>query len=444
MERNQIQMLLDILVNYLWEGLWIIIFLTSIFAFFSIRRKIPSHLFKNKEPANNEEKEIKKNHHYLFFASMAGAVGLGNIFVVIDAVQKAGPGVIFWLWIGAGLGRYLKFWELFFSLENAAMVNGEKFTGGMVYIHKAFNGKFGKILTMIFTVLLLLYSIELYQFSSLVKVTVTTIMHYIPQIALSHSTFLQFCCGFLFLFMLFILGEGKKFLDSVTILMKIFLIGYFSLFAFLVIKNIALIPDIFKEIFYSIFSFKQGFNGKLNAIVAGISTAIYSGDIAIGYEGVMQKYAKVTPEGLPAYCKKIIQSNIIDVSVCTASALIAIIHCKSRGLAYNFASSMEIISQVFASIPMGKFIFAILIFCAAFTTVATYLQAGNITLNYVKKVYNFSWLGNRFNFFAFPVLIGSIYYPLDMLKNIMLLSAGFLILINCLTIFRLINIRKRG
>ena len=437
-------MLLERLVNYLWDILWIIIFGASVFSFFAIKRKIPKELIKNSSTPNPGSEHMKKNHHQLFFASIAGSVGLGNIFVVIDAMQQGGPGIIIWLWIGALLGRYLKFWELLFSLESATTINKEKFTGGMVYVQGAFTGIFGKILAIIFTGFLLLYSVEVYQFSSLVKITSNTILFYIPQISLFYGHYLQFFCGLTFLALLFFLREGKKFLQSVTVLMKIFFLGYFSFFAFLMIKNFQLILPIFQEIFHSTFSLQCGYKAKLQSVVAGISTAIYSQDIAIGYEGVMQKYAKVNPDGFVSYCKKIISGNVIDVSVCTASALIAIIHCKSRGIAYNSLSSIEIISQVFQAIPMGEFIFAILVFCAAFTTVATYLQAGNITLSYVKKRYGLNWLGNSFNLAAFPILMGSIYYPLGMLKNIMLLSAGCLVLINCLAIFRLINKRPIG
>ena len=53
-------MLLERLVNYLWDILWIIIFGASVFSFFAIKRKIPKELIKNSSTPNPGSEHMKK------------------------------------------------------------------------------------------------------------------------------------------------------------------------------------------------------------------------------------------------------------------------------------------------------------------------------------------------------------------------------------------------
>src|SRR3990167_3832255 len=47
----------------------------------------------------------------VYFASVGGMVGLGNIVGVVTAVMVGGPGALFWLWIASFFGMLIKYAE---------------------------------------------------------------------------------------------------------------------------------------------------------------------------------------------------------------------------------------------------------------------------------------------------------------------------------------------
>ena len=411
--------MITIIANYIWKFLWIIILISSIISYWA---------FKKLKYQNNSMSETeKKSNNQLFFISMAGSIGLGNVLVVIDGVNHYGPAVIVWLWIGALLGRYLKFWELYLSLK--AKDGEDDFTGGTIYIQKIVQSLTSqKLLSAFFSMFLLIYCVESYQFASLVSFSTNMIVDYMPSLQFNGLIYIM---GLMAFAGLVYAKERNRFVNSSAFLMKIFLWGYFGFLIFLCIKHYPLIPSIADDIFQSLFS-KGGWSGKLLAITAGIRTAIYSNDIGVGYEGIMQKYAKVEKQNYVQYCYKIITSNIIDVMVCTTSGLIALFYYKLKNLPFGSVDSQSLIVNIFKFlIPYGgHLILSLLIFCAAFTTVSTYLQAGSLLLNYYNKAFH----SYMFYFVAFPVFMMALSYPLDTLYGMMSFSGGCLIFINCFSI----------
>jgi Na+/alanine symporter len=411
--------MIDYIANALWSGLWIFILVSSIIGYWAFKTLTNT--------GSSLTQEEKKNNKQLFFISMAGSVGLGNIFVVIDGVNSYGPGVIFWLWIGALLGRYLKFWELYLSLK--AKNHEDDFTGGSVYIKKVIKSlTSANILSMFFSIFLLIYCVESYQFVSLVNITTNMIVDYVPSFGFSG---LNYLIGLLTFLGLVYVRQRSRFINSSGLLMRFFLYGYFGFLIFLMAKYYYYIPSIGKDIVSSIFTWGH-WKYKTLAIIAGIRTAIYSNDIGVGYEGIMQKYAKVEPKNYVEYCSNIIKSNIVDVMVCTTSGLIGLFYYKINKLSYGSVESQSLVVAIFKfMIPYGgHFILSFLIFCAAFTTVSTYLQAGSLLLNY----YQPSFKPTFFYWFAFPIFILALSYPLTTLFSVMSLAGGLLIAINCISI----------
>ena len=49
---------------------------------------------------------------YVFFASIGGCIGIGNVVGVCTAVQYGGPGAVFWMWIAGFFGMLVKYAEI--------------------------------------------------------------------------------------------------------------------------------------------------------------------------------------------------------------------------------------------------------------------------------------------------------------------------------------------
>ena len=84
--------------------------------------------------------------------AIAAQVGTGNIVGASGAILIGGPGAIFWMWVIAFLGMATNYAEAVLA-QKTRKVEGEHIFGGPVYyIKRAFRGKFGKVLALIFSI----------------------------------------------------------------------------------------------------------------------------------------------------------------------------------------------------------------------------------------------------------------------------------------------------
>ena len=87
---------------------------------------------------------------------MANTIGVGNIGGVATAITMGGPGAIFWMWISAFLGMATIYGEAVLAQTYKTEVNGEVTGGPVYYIKAAFKGTFGKALSTLFAVFIIL------------------------------------------------------------------------------------------------------------------------------------------------------------------------------------------------------------------------------------------------------------------------------------------------
>ncbi|MDK3160864.1 alanine:cation symporter family protein [Kamptonema cortianum] len=79
----------------------------------------------------------------VYFASVGGMVGLGNIVAVITAIKLGGPGALFWLWVAAFSGTLIKYAEIYLGMKFRIDDGRQGHHGGpMVYLQKAFSNAF--------------------------------------------------------------------------------------------------------------------------------------------------------------------------------------------------------------------------------------------------------------------------------------------------------------
>lgn len=406
-------MIINYINNYLWGSLWIIILGVAILGYFYFKKL-------QWQPATLTHQEKSHNNQF-FFISMAGSIGLGNVFVVITEIQKYGGGIILWLWIGALIGRYLKFWELFLSLKSKK--NHDDFTGPILYI-KTIN----TTLSWIFGLLSIFYYMEIYQFNILVQL----IYHSTSSVWSLSPTYGLYGIGLLLFFFIYWCRNRSTYITSSNILMRIFLWGYFGFLVFLSIKYYYYIPSIIKDIINNLW--QGSWSHKLLVVGIGIRTSIYCNDIGVGYEGIIQKYSHV--EGVESkqiqYCYTIINSNTMDMLVCTTSALIALFYSKIFPTSWAFLNPLSLIINIFNLMmgPWGHWILTILIFSAGFTTLCTLFQSGSLIINYFKP----HWPSYSFYIISFPIFIISLSYNLDSLFSFITLGGGLLVMINGLSI----------
>ena len=89
--------------------------------------------------------------------AIAAQVGTGNIVGASTAIAAGGPGAMFWMWLAAFFGMATIYAEAVLAQRFKKIGDDGHITGGPVYyIQAAFKGGFGKFLSILFAILIIL------------------------------------------------------------------------------------------------------------------------------------------------------------------------------------------------------------------------------------------------------------------------------------------------
>jgi len=359
----------------------------------------------------------------VFFASVGGMVGVGNIVGIVTALQLGGPGAIFWVWIAAFLGSLIKYAEVFLGLKYRVPNEKGGYDGGSIhFLKKAFNVRW--IGTFV-CILLCIYGAEIYQFSVVTHSIATN--WGIDQVGIS--------IGMLVLILYAVKGGIQRVGKICSLLIPAFTLVYIAMCFWVIGHHLPEIPRLIVSIFKSAFTGHAamgGFVGSsiLIALQNGIARAVYSADIGIGYDSIIQ--SETSADKLILQARLTIIGVFIDNLVCTCSLLVVL--CTGLWYVTPQLDSMLVVQQALSFHFPGQEIFMpFFLFVLVYTTLISYLLVGlkcarQLHSGYGEKVYLF--LAAAFLFcFSF----------LDQSKAllVMSLSGCMLLIINLLGIFRL-------
>lgn len=416
---------INILENVLDNYLWIVVFLGSIILIIIFKTKGNNNLIS--QYFNNKQLYKIPINYNLFLVSLSGSIGLGNIIWVVGSLLKGGPSVIFWIWVGAFFGRYIKMGEIYCSLKYGETYDKNiKFTGPMVYIGKNF-GIIGSIISLLFLFCLLMYSVEIYQFfcvNQIVNKLFPLVNPFVIVIGL---------ISLLFIF------SGKFFFKIIPKFIYIFFIIYIIFFIGVVWNNSHNFLWFCQELIRgmsSLTSIKSG-------LIAGISTAIYSGDLGVGYEGVLQRYEN-PKDNIFAYAYKMSNGIFFDCFICTITIICVMF--KYGPSIYSNANELNLIYNMFVNIPYGNYLLGTLIFLAGFSTVVSYFKVGKVLVNYLNyKFYKGKYTNCLYGLYYAMATFLFIFFSfknINFMRSIMGICGGFLIILNIPFIIYLIYREK--
>ncbi|OFW69232.1 MAG: hypothetical protein A2X70_02885 [Alphaproteobacteria bacterium GWC2_42_16] len=365
------------------------------------------------------------NPFRVYFASVGGMVGLGNIVIVITAVNLGGPGALFWLWVAAFCGTLIKYAEIYLGMKFRIDDGRQGHHGGpMIYLQRAFQTKFfSKTIPVLYCSLLAIYGVEISQF---VVVTDT-----LADLSPSHYYFILAAVLILTLYGGF--GGIRRLANISTALMPPFIIGYVALCLYVILLHAPELPHLFKDIFMTAFTGHAavgGFVGSsmLTALQLGTARAVYSGDLGIGYDSIIQSESQARDPGTQA-CLSIF-GVATDSLICTMSVLVVLV----TGYWKTDVPACHAVSSAFSHyLPYVDIFMAVLIFIAGYTTIIAYLAVGEKAAH---------WLfprAGRIGYFIFATLafIGFSFLEQCHAVTVMSLSGGLLVLTNLLGIWKL-------
>lgn len=363
----------------------------------------------------------------LYFASIGGMVGLGNIVAVITALVVGGPGALFWLWVAAFAGMLIKYAEIYLGMKYRRANTSNGYDGGPMYtIPAAFRGRVGVILANIAAVLLCIYGVEVFQFT----VIVDTIQ---DNVAINREVII----GVFLVFTIYVgLGGVKRLANVCTWLMPLFIVMYVILCGWVIVLNIGMVPEMVVTIFKSAFTGHAavgGFAGStlLMAAQQGAARAMYSGDVAIGFDSIIQSETKT--HNFYYQARMAIVASFTDAVICSMSMIVVYLTGLWTMEGGGLKTSEYVARALALHIPHSQYFVVLIIFLAGFTTILAYFAVG------LKAAKFLSWRFGKGVYYLYAVVAFWFFAHFDQTSVllIMSLSGGMLILINLVSIMRL-------
>ncbi|MBS0622912.1 MAG: sodium:alanine symporter family protein [Verrucomicrobia bacterium] len=362
---------LDTLTDFIWTfpALWMIILLGVLFSvksrFFQLR-KFPA-IIRMFNSYVGKKSEHQRGVHPLktFFASMGGAIGIGNIVVICMAVQLGGPGAIFWVWIVGFLGMLLSYSEVYLGVKYRIKNEQGSYNGGpMYYLQKAFNAPW---IPVAIALLLCVYGVEVFMFSQMTA-------------SISDNWGIDRYVVMLVMLVLVIwasLGGIRRVGEICSALIPLFVVIYGLVCLYVFAIHIAVIPSVFAMIFKSAFTGHAavgGFAGAtlLKSMGQGAARGSYSGDIGIGYSAVIHAETSIERPQNQA-CLAIFGIFLDTFVICSMSVLLILV----TGVWQETIPAADLVQTALARyVPGMQYFMPVFIFLLAYSTLIAYLVVG--------------------------------------------------------------------
>jgi AGCS family alanine or glycine:cation symporter len=256
--------------------------------YFTVRtRFLPIRLFPEMLRVT-KEKRISSSHKgaisglQALVVSTATRVGMGNMIGVVAAISAGGAGAVFWMWLSALIGSSTAFIEATLAQlykEKDPLYGGYR-GGPAYYIHDFVKQKRGKkmgkrsVTAILFAISGLICWCGISQvISNSVSAAFQNAFHIPPLyttivlVALSAVIVLR-------------KNATVKVLD---ILVPIMAACYFVMTIFLILKNITVMPSVFRQIFEEAFGLRQAVAGGFGAILMnGVKRGLFSNEAGSG------------------------------------------------------------------------------------------------------------------------------------------------------------------
>ncbi len=382
-------------------------------------------IFKDLHGVKKNKEDHGINPFKLYFASVGGMIGLGNIVIVITAVTLGGPGALFWMWIAALSGMLIKYSEIYLGVKYRVPNGKRGYDGGpMFYLQKAFGGK---IIPILSALLMCIYGVEISQFK-IISYTVSSTFDLNPILVLAALLILVFYTA---------LGGVHRLANYSSVLMPPFMILYACMCLWIISYNYTALPTVMYDVITGAFTGYApvaGFAGSsmIMAIHYGVARAVYSGDIAIGYDSIIQSETKTKHPELQA--KLAIFGQLTDTFICTLSILVVLV--TGIWTDASFKEPSEVILKAISDyFPYTDVVLSIIFFLAGYTTIIAYFTVGIKSAGFLSK----KW--GKYIYIAYALIAFISTYFTDQINLIMImsLSGGLLVLLNMMGILKLRN-----
>jgi len=332
------------------------------------------------------------SHFGALMIALAATLGVGNIAGVATAVAGGGPGAVFWMWITALFGMATKYAEGFLAVRFREVNHRGEISGGPMYYLE--NGLGWKKLACLFA---FFGSLAAFGIGNMVQANTTSeaiqevffLNKYIVGLTLAVLTGLV------------ILGGVKRIAEVVTFFVPIMVVIYFAGSLYIIINNIAQIPEGLASIVQQAFTGTAAAGGFAGATVAqaikmGVARGLFSNESGLGSAPIAAAAAKTNQPAKQALVS--MSGTFLDtIVVCTLTGLVL----ATTGAWTSGETGSALTLRAFQTgIPghLGQWIITLGVCTFAFSTILGWCYYGEKCFEYLvgdKYVlyYRIVWIG---------------------------------------------------
>ena len=401
------------LANWAW-GPWLLVLLLGGGFYFLLRSRFLPYrylghgidLIRGKYDNPNDPGHI--THRRALSAALAGTVGMGNIAGVALAIQIAGPGAIFWMWMTAIVGMATKF----FTCSLAVMYRGKdsagELQGGPMYVIREALPKQFHFLAYLFAAAGMIGCLPVLQTNQLVQAIRDNLHNGTDATVFNLSAGLV-----LAVISTTIIFGGLKRISAVAGALVPFMgLLYLGSALVAIVLNIDAVLPALTLILTDAFTGEAVAGGSILAVILyGVRRGAYSNEAGIGTESLAHGAAKTQEpirEGMVAMLGPVFDTLL----VCTTTAVMILV----AGSWQTNAEGVTMTANAFETLlgPIGGVVVFISIFCFAITTILTYSFYGSQCASFLfstkaKFAYQVAFIG---------CIIGAAVLPLTTAINI--------------------------
>lgn len=314
--------------------------------------------------------------------AIAAQVGTGNLAGAATAMVMGGPGAIFWMWVSAIFGMATIFAEASLAQKYKTIGEDGEVTGGPVYyIRAAFKGTFGKVLAATFAILITLalgFMGNMVQANSIADAFKGAFG--IPPVIVGVAV--AILAAFIFM-------GGAARIASVTEKIVPIMAAFYILGSLvIIIMNINMIPEAFRQIFVGAFNPEAAIGGFAGVAVSqaikfGVARGLFSNEAGMGSTPHAHAMAKVNhpcDQGMVAMMGVFIDTLII----LNLTALVVLVTGQLQSAGQDLtgaALTQAAFTQGFGG--FGSIFIAICMFFFAFSTIVGWYFFGEKNVKYL-------------------------------------------------------------
>ena len=355
-----------------------------------------------------------------FWTSLGATMGMGNIVGVATAICLGGPGAVFWMWIAALLGMMLKYSENLLGVFYRRRNSEGAWSGGPMYYLKDGLGSIkhckwlGSGLGVLFCIFTILASFGAGNMAQINKISINIEETFLDGKEVGMfwgASNINWAIGvFLMALMTAILLGGFRRLAAVAEkVMPYVCAAYILGCLFVIIINIARLPDAFLSIFRLAFGTKAITGGTagaalamtINTIKQGCKRGVFSNEAGMG-SSVMVHVTSCNREPVHQGFWGIAEVCMDTIVVCTSTALVilcsGLIDLKT-GAVNQGVDEATLVTEAFGAQlgKTGESFVVVMITLFAFTTVLGWSYYGSKVTEYLfgvtaSKVYRVIFL----------------------------------------------------